>query len=206
MLRLKRALTTSVSVRPTVIETAVYVNSIGPVDPINMVSQTLVSSYAPRGTFKHSFLLDWCASSESQEYTIDIFFAQTWYDSRLKFNSSMKLLMLNSNMVGKIWIPDTFFRNSRKSDAHWITTPNRLLRLWSNGRVMYTLRWSRPVYMLHQRTFIPLLTMLTMLLLWFVPLLTYFFCLWECVCVCVVIFCNVFLHEHTHNKREINIS
>lgn len=25
-------------VRPTVIETAVYVNSIGPVDPINMVS------------------------------------------------------------------------------------------------------------------------------------------------------------------------
>lgn len=26
-------------VRPTVIETAVYVNSIGPVDPINMVSQ-----------------------------------------------------------------------------------------------------------------------------------------------------------------------
>ncbi|XP_057715924.1 gamma-aminobutyric acid receptor subunit gamma-1 isoform X2 [Corythoichthys intestinalis] len=99
-----------IGVRPTVIETAVYVNSIGPVDPINM------------------------------EYTIDIFFAQTWYDGRLKFNSSMKLLMLNSNMVGKIWIPDTFFRNSRKSDAHWITTPNRLLRLWSNGRVMYTLR------------------------------------------------------------------
>ncbi|XP_065153106.1 gamma-aminobutyric acid receptor subunit gamma-1 isoform X2 [Paramisgurnus dabryanus] len=99
-----------IGVKPTVIETAVYVNSIGPVDPINM------------------------------EYTIDIFFAQTWYDSRLKFNSSMKLLMLNSNMVGKIWIPDTFFRNSRKSDAHWITTPNRLLRLWSNGRVMYTLR------------------------------------------------------------------
>ncbi|KAM9382043.1 gamma-aminobutyric acid receptor subunit gamma-1 isoform 3-T3 [Phaethornis superciliosus] len=43
-------------------------------------------------------------------------------------------------MVGKIWIPDTFFRNSRKSDAHWITTPNRLLRIWSDGRVLYTLR------------------------------------------------------------------
>uniref|UniRef100_A0A8C8ASE3 Gamma-aminobutyric acid type A receptor subunit gamma1 n=1 Tax=Otus sunia TaxID=257818 RepID=A0A8C8ASE3_9STRI len=74
------------------------------------------------------------------EYTIDIIFAQTWYDSRLRFNSSMKVLMLNSNMVGKIWIPDTFFRNSRKSDAHWITTPNRLLRIWSDGRVLYTLR------------------------------------------------------------------
>ncbi|XP_016001327.1 gamma-aminobutyric acid receptor subunit gamma-1 isoform X2 [Rousettus aegyptiacus] len=99
-----------IGVRPTVIETDIYVNSIGPVDPINM------------------------------EYTIDIIFAQTWFDSRLKFNSTMKVLMLNSNMVGKIWIPDTFFRNSRKSDAHWITTPNRLLRIWNDGRVLYTLR------------------------------------------------------------------
>uniref|UniRef100_A0A8C9ZVW2 Gamma-aminobutyric acid receptor subunit gamma-3 n=1 Tax=Sander lucioperca TaxID=283035 RepID=A0A8C9ZVW2_SANLU len=86
------------------------------------------------------FVLAMLPQNSISEYTIDIFFAQTWYDSRLKFNSSMKVLMLNSNMVGKIWIPDTFFRNSRKSDAHWITTPNRLLRLWSNGRVMYTLR------------------------------------------------------------------
>uniref|UniRef100_A0A8D0B7L1 Gamma-aminobutyric acid type A receptor subunit gamma1 n=1 Tax=Salvator merianae TaxID=96440 RepID=A0A8D0B7L1_SALMN len=99
-----------IGVRTTVIETDLYINSIGPVDPINM------------------------------EYTIDIIFVQTWYDSRLKFNSTMKVLRLNSNMVGKIWIPDTFFRNSRKSDAHWITTPNRLLRIWSDGRVLYTLR------------------------------------------------------------------
>lgn len=75
-----------------------------------------------------------------QEYTIDIFFAQTWYDRRLKFNSTMKVLRLNSNMVGKIWIPDTFFRNSKKADAHWITTPNRMLRIWNDGRILYTLR------------------------------------------------------------------
>lgn len=77
-----------------------------------------------------------------KEYTIDIFFAQTWYDRRLKFNSTIKVLRLNSNMVGKIWIPDTFFRNSKKADAHWITTPNRMLRIWNDGRVLYTLRYS----------------------------------------------------------------
>ncbi|XP_069753856.1 gamma-aminobutyric acid receptor subunit gamma-2 isoform X7 [Narcine bancroftii] len=87
-----------------------YINSIGPVNAIRM------------------------------EYTIDIFFAQTWYDRRLKFNSTMKVLRLNSNMVGKIWIPDTFFRNSKKADAHWITTPNRMLRIWNDGRILYTLR------------------------------------------------------------------
>ncbi|MGH0127868.1 UNVERIFIED_CONTAM: hypothetical protein FKN15_018732 [Acipenser sinensis] len=80
------------------------------------------------------------AGSASVEYTIDIFFAQTWYDRRLKFNSTMKVLRLNSNMVGKIWIPDTFFRNSKKADAHWITTPNRMLRIWNDGRILYTLR------------------------------------------------------------------
>uniref|UniRef100_S4RBW2 Gamma-aminobutyric acid type A receptor subunit gamma2 n=1 Tax=Petromyzon marinus TaxID=7757 RepID=S4RBW2_PETMA len=78
--------------------------------------------------------------SSFQEYTIDIFFAQTWFDSRLRFNSSMKVLRLNSNMVGKIWIPDTFFRNSKQADAHWITTPNQLLRISNNGKVLYTLR------------------------------------------------------------------
>ncbi|XP_048344448.1 gamma-aminobutyric acid receptor subunit gamma-2 isoform X2 [Sphaerodactylus townsendi] len=99
-----------IGVQPTVIRTDMYVNSIGPVNAINM------------------------------EYTIDIFFAQTWYDRRLRFNSTIKVLRLNSNMVGKIWIPDTFFRNSKKADAHWITTPNRMLRIWNDGRVLYTLR------------------------------------------------------------------
>ncbi|TRY85570.1 hypothetical protein DNTS_020381 [Danionella cerebrum] len=105
-----------IGVKPTVIHTDMFVNSIGPVNAINM------------------------------EYTIDIFFAQTWYDRRLKFNSTMKVLRLNSNMVGKIWIPDTFFRNSKKADAHWITTPNRMLRIWNDGRILYTLRTLQNVY------------------------------------------------------------
>ncbi|XP_072923353.1 gamma-aminobutyric acid receptor subunit gamma-2 isoform X2 [Hemitrygon akajei] len=99
-----------IGVKPTIIGTDMYINSIGPVNAIKM------------------------------EYTIDIFFAQTWYDRRLKFNSTMKVLGLNSNMVGKIWIPDTFFRNSKKADAHWVTTPNRMLRIWNDGRILYTLR------------------------------------------------------------------
>lgn len=75
-----------------------------------------------------------------QEYTIDIFFAQTWYDRRLRFNSTLKALTLNTNMVSRIWIPDTFFRNSKRADSHWITTPNQLLRIWNDGKVLYTLR------------------------------------------------------------------
>ncbi|XP_078078544.1 gamma-aminobutyric acid receptor subunit gamma-3 isoform X3 [Mustelus asterias] len=43
-------------------------------------------------------------------------------------------------MVGFIWIPDTIFRNSKTADAHWITTPNQLLRIWNDGKILYTLR------------------------------------------------------------------
>uniref|UniRef100_A0A3P8T0Y2 Gamma-aminobutyric acid type A receptor subunit gamma3 n=1 Tax=Amphiprion percula TaxID=161767 RepID=A0A3P8T0Y2_AMPPE len=76
-----------------------------------------------------------------QEYQIDIIFAQTWVDTRLRYNSSsMRILTLNSNMVGLIWLPDTIFRNSKNADSHWITTPNQLLRIWNNGKILYTLR------------------------------------------------------------------
>ncbi|KAJ7310319.1 hypothetical protein JRQ81_007225 [Phrynocephalus forsythii] len=97
-------------IKPTFIDVDIYVNSIGPVSVIHM------------------------------EYTIDIFFAQTWYDRRLRFNSTLKVLTLNTNMVSRIWIPDTFFRNSKRADSHWITTPNQLLRIWNDGKVLYTLR------------------------------------------------------------------
>ncbi|XP_068165894.1 gamma-aminobutyric acid receptor subunit gamma-3-like [Antennarius striatus] len=76
------------------------------------------------------------------EYQIDIIFAQTWVDTRLRYNSSssMPTLTLNSNMVGLIWLPDTIFRNSKNADSHWITTPNQLLRIRNNGTILYTLR------------------------------------------------------------------
>ncbi|KAJ8407266.1 hypothetical protein AAFF_G00278400 [Aldrovandia affinis] len=98
-----------IGVKPTVIDVGIYVNSIGPVSSINM------------------------------EYQIDIIFAQTWTDTRLRYNSTMKILTLNSNMVGLIWLPDTIFRNSKNADSHWITTPNQLLRIWNDGKILYTL-------------------------------------------------------------------
>uniref|UniRef100_A0A8C2WK89 Gamma-aminobutyric acid type A receptor subunit gamma3 n=1 Tax=Cyclopterus lumpus TaxID=8103 RepID=A0A8C2WK89_CYCLU len=99
-----------IGVKPTVIDVDIFVNSIGPVSSIDM------------------------------EYQIDIIFAQTWTDSRLRYNGSMKRLTLNSNMVALIWLPDTIFRNAKNADAHWITTPNQLLRIWNDGKILYTLR------------------------------------------------------------------
>ncbi|KAM4665084.1 gamma-aminobutyric acid receptor subunit alpha-3 isoform 2-T2 [Discoglossus pictus] len=79
-------------------------------------------------------------SDTDMEYTIDVFFRQSWLDERLKFNGPMKNLALNNLLASKIWTPDTFFHNGKKSVAHNMTTPNKLLRLADNGTLLYTMR------------------------------------------------------------------
>ncbi|XP_043913550.1 gamma-aminobutyric acid receptor subunit alpha-3-like [Protopterus annectens] len=74
------------------------------------------------------------------EYTIDVFFRQSWSDERLKFVGPIKTLPLNNLLASKIWTPDTFFHNGKKSVAHNMTTPNKLLRLRDNGTLLYTMR------------------------------------------------------------------
>ncbi|XP_029917272.1 gamma-aminobutyric acid receptor subunit alpha-6a isoform X2 [Myripristis murdjan] len=79
-------------------------------------------------------------SDVEMEYTMDMFFRQMWVDERLKFEGPTEILRLNNLMVDKIWTPDTFFRNSKKSLSHNMTTPNKLFRIMQNGTVLYTMR------------------------------------------------------------------
>uniref|UniRef100_A0A665W550 Gamma-aminobutyric acid (GABA) A receptor, alpha 6a n=1 Tax=Echeneis naucrates TaxID=173247 RepID=A0A665W550_ECHNA len=81
-----------------------------------------------------------CLINEDKEYTMDMFFRQMWVDERLKFEGPTEILRLNNLMVDKIWTPDTFFRNSKKSISHNMTTPNKLFRIMKNGTVLYTMR------------------------------------------------------------------
>ncbi|KAJ8406012.1 hypothetical protein AAFF_G00309000 [Aldrovandia affinis] len=94
----------------TEIKTDIFVTSFGPVSDVEM------------------------------EYTMDIFFRQMWVDTRLIFQGPIEILRLNNLMVEKIWTPDTFFWNARKSFSHNMTTPNKLFRIMQNGTVLYTMK------------------------------------------------------------------
>ncbi|XP_031424682.1 gamma-aminobutyric acid receptor subunit alpha-4 isoform X2 [Clupea harengus] len=74
------------------------------------------------------------------EYTMDVFFRQTWVDRRLKYEGPIEILRLNNLMVTKVWTPDTFFRNGKRSVAHNMTAPNKLFRIMKNGTILYTMR------------------------------------------------------------------
>ena len=69
---------------------------------------------------------------------MDVFFRQTWIDKRLKYDGPIEILRLNNMMVTKVWTPDTFFRNGKKSVSHNMTAPNKLFRIMRNGTILYT--------------------------------------------------------------------
>ena len=75
---------------------------------------------------------------------MDCFFRQQWIDPRLSYaNSSWKHvedITLHYDLVDKVWTPDAFFRNLKDAKAHMITVPNRLIRIFPEGRVLYSQR------------------------------------------------------------------
>ena len=105
---------------------------------------------------------------------MDSYFRQSWVDQRLSFSgykvskAGLRLiashtfhfqsaLALSIEMLSKIWKPDTFVYNGKRSYLHTITTPNRFVRcaiihkitnslrfpyfrLFPNGRVLYSQR------------------------------------------------------------------
>ncbi|XP_050190148.1 gamma-aminobutyric acid receptor subunit alpha-5 isoform X1 [Myiozetetes cayanensis] len=133
--------------RITQVKTDIYVTSFGPVSDTEMVSYHVAANsvvFTLLKSFLELLLLfrscNTLTVSLFQEYTIDVFFRQSWKDERLRFKGPMQRLPLNNLLASKIWTPDTFFHNGKKSIAHNMTTPNKLLRLEDDGTLLYTMR------------------------------------------------------------------
>ncbi|XP_011382335.1 gamma-aminobutyric acid receptor subunit epsilon [Pteropus vampyrus] len=94
--------------KPTVITVVLSVNTLGPISVPNM------------------------------EYSIDITLCQTWYDERLRYNGSFESFVLNGDVVSQLWIPDTFFRNSKRIHDYGVTRLNHMVRIHKDGKVLYT--------------------------------------------------------------------
>ncbi|XP_071043637.1 gamma-aminobutyric acid receptor alpha-like [Parasteatoda tepidariorum] len=79
-------------------------------------------------------------SEVDMSYSMDCYFRQSWVDRRLAYTSSMPTLALSISMLERIWRPDTYFYNGKNSYLHTITTPNKFVRLYKDGRVLYSSR------------------------------------------------------------------
>ncbi|KAL6487729.1 hypothetical protein MHYP_G00043550, partial [Metynnis hypsauchen] len=75
------------------------------------------------------------------DYRVNIFLRQQWNDPRLAYSEYPDdSLDLDPSMLDSIWKPDLFFANEKGAHFHEVTTDNKLLRIFKNGNVLYSIR------------------------------------------------------------------
>ncbi|XP_069469164.1 gamma-aminobutyric acid receptor subunit beta-4 isoform X2 [Ambystoma mexicanum] len=79
-------------------------------------------------------------SEVNMDYTITMYFQQSWRDKRLAYTAIPLNLTLDNRVADQLWLPDTYFLNDKKSFLHGVTVKNRMIRLHPDGTVLYGLR------------------------------------------------------------------
>ncbi|XP_060699057.1 glycine receptor subunit alpha-3 isoform X4 [Hemiscyllium ocellatum] len=77
----------------------------------------------------------------TMDYRLNIFLRQQWNDPRLAYSEYPDdSLDLDPSMLDSIWKPDLFFANEKGANFHEVTTENKLLRIFKDGLVLYSIR------------------------------------------------------------------
>lgn len=78
-----------------------------------------------------------------QEYTLGAFLRQKWNDNRLSYKKIPKLrsLELDAKFMDQVWVPDLFIANEKEAHFHTVTVPNKLMHIYPNGGIHYSLRY-----------------------------------------------------------------
>ncbi|KAJ8397622.1 hypothetical protein AAFF_G00436210 [Aldrovandia affinis] len=80
-------------------------------------------------------------SEVDMDFTMTLYLRHYWKDERLSFPSNTNQSMtFDGRLVRKIWVPDMFFVHSKRSFTHDTTTDNVMLRVYPDGKVLYSLR------------------------------------------------------------------
>ncbi|XP_077862223.1 glycine receptor subunit alpha-4-like [Saccoglossus kowalevskii] len=81
-------------------------------------------------------------SESSMDYELTIFLRQSWYDPRLRHNSTGTIVINGGDVMDMVWVPDLFFTNAKSVTIHSTPKENLLVRIEPNGDVLYSLRLS----------------------------------------------------------------
>ncbi|XP_068181648.1 glycine receptor, alpha 4a isoform X2 [Antennarius striatus] len=77
----------------------------------------------------------------TMDYRLNVFLRQKWNDPRLAYSEYPdNSLDLDPSMLDSIWKPDLFFANEKGANFHEVTTDNKLLRIFQDGSVLYSIR------------------------------------------------------------------
>uniref|UniRef100_A0A8C2D0I8 Glycine receptor, alpha 4b n=1 Tax=Cyprinus carpio TaxID=7962 RepID=A0A8C2D0I8_CYPCA len=96
--------------------------------PINVTCNIFINSFGS-------------ITETTMDYRLNVFLRQQWNDPRLAYKEYPDdSLDLDPSMLDSIWKPDLFFANEKGANFHEVTTDNKLLRIFQNGNVLYSIR------------------------------------------------------------------
>ncbi|XP_054888177.1 glycine receptor subunit alpha-2 isoform X2 [Poeciliopsis prolifica] len=96
--------------------------------PVNVTCNIFINSFGS-------------VTETTMDYRVNIFLRQKWNDPRLAYSKYPdSSLDLDPSMLDSIWKPDLFFANEKGANFHDVTTDNKLLRIFKNGTVLYSIR------------------------------------------------------------------
>ncbi|KAF7709951.1 hypothetical protein HF521_016801 [Silurus meridionalis] len=96
--------------------------------PVNVTCNIFINSFGS-------------VTETTMDYRVNIFLRQKWNDPRLSYSEYPdSSLDLDPSMLDSIWKPDLFFANEKGANFHDVTTENKLLRIFKDGTVLYSIR------------------------------------------------------------------
>jgi cation transporter family protein len=79
-------------------------------------------------------------SEVDMDYSMDVYLREKWVDHRLQYSNTTRPIVINERLIPKMWTPDLFFPTEKKASFHTVTVPNKLMRIYPNGTVVYSMR------------------------------------------------------------------
>lgn len=67
-----------------------------------------------------------------------------WRDQRLDYSTitnSTNKLELDTRQIDKVWQPNIYFENEKRAFIHEVTNTNKLMHIFSDGTVVYSIRF-----------------------------------------------------------------
>ncbi|XP_072125846.1 glycine receptor subunit alpha-4-like [Mobula birostris] len=96
--------------------------------PVNVTCNIFINSFSS-------------VTETTMDYRLNVFLRQQWNDPRLAYSEYPDdSLDIDPSMLDSIWKPDLFFANEKGASFHEVTTDNKLLRIFKNGNVLYSIR------------------------------------------------------------------
>ena len=71
---------------------------------------------------------------------MDMYLRMRWRDDRLSHQEEGAVMFNDLSVIRRLWLPDLYIANSKKTYFHLVTEPNQSLKILPDGTIHYSIR------------------------------------------------------------------